>query len=158
MPEEVTPNPNIVTASGFESNSGTPSTPVDAVAISKAIQPKIDELHNKIDDYKKELITILGIFASFITFVSVEFKLFEKVVKMGDFISLSVLLVALMMFFVITLKSVIKDDNLFYKKPLFYLAVILFLISTIFYVVPRVIENHQQQKLLRENYLYVVNP
>lgn len=148
-------NQNQVTPSGYELKSSTPSVPIDAGAISNAIQPKIDELNNKIDDYKKELITILGIFASFITFVSVEFKLFEKVIKMGDFISLSILLVALMMFFVITLQSVIKEDNSFYKKPLFYLAVSLMLISTAFYLIPRIIENYQEKNQLQQYHLYL---
>lgn len=155
MPEEQQANPNIITASGYEANTGLPATPVDPTSIANAVQPKIDELHKKIDDYKKELITVLGIFASFITFVSVEFKLFEKVVNFGDFISLSVLLVSLMMFFVITLQSVIKEDNKFYKKPLFYLAVSLFLIATAFYLIPRVVETYQQQKLQREYHFYL---
>src|SRR4051812_6528218 len=96
-----------------ESSNSTRQTQIDPAMLGKAledaIQPKINELNNKIDDYKKELITILGIFASFITFVSVEFKLFENVVSMGDFISLSILLVSLMIVFVITLQSIIKS-------------------------------------------------
>ncbi len=141
-------NQNVITASGYESNTGLPQTPIDPVAIENLIKPKIEELHKKIDDYKKELITVLGIFASFITFVSVEFKLFEKVVTMGDFIALSILLVSLMMLFVITLQSVIKDDNLFYKKPLFKLVVILFVIATLFYCVPRMIESYEQRNFV----------
>lgn len=152
MPPEhkTTPNPNVITASGYEANTGLPATPIDPTAIANAVQPKIDEIHRKIDDYKKELITVLGIFASFITFVSVEFKLFEKVVNMGDFMALSILLVALMMLFVITLQSVIKEDNMFYKKPLFYLAVSLFIISTAFYLIPRAVESYKRSHQLQQ--------
>ncbi len=124
----------------------------------RTLKEKTKELTNSIEQSKRELITILGIFASFITFVSVEFKLFEKVVNMGDFISLSILLVSMMMFFVITLQSVIKEDNLFYKKPLFLLATSLLLISTVFYLVPRIIENQQRNQAIKGGYLYVVNP
>ena len=144
---------NKVVTGGYEVESKGKGVPVTPEAIGEIVDPKINELRKEIENSKKDYITILGIFASFITFVSVEFKLFEGLTDFSNFLSLSILLVSLMMFFVITLIGVIKnDDDKFYKRPLFKLAVCLFIISLAIYSIPKFFQQIENSKKINTGY------
>jgi hypothetical protein len=114
------------------------------------LKDKTEDLTKNIEHSKKELITVLGIFASFITFVSVEFKFLDNVNSTGDFISMTLVLLSGMMFFVITLQSVIRDDEKFFQKSIFKLAIGLLIGATAFYALPRVLRDINENKYHHE--------
>ncbi len=114
----------------------------------KNLEGKVEFLTNKIEDtkfvvenIKKDFITILGIFASFITFVSVEFSIINNSSNLGDFISLTLLLLGSLSFFVVILQLVVKNDNeKFWKNNLVRFSGLLIFISILIFAIPQIFE------------------
>ena len=118
--------------------------------LDKRVKDLEVSFERKIEDSKRDLVTILGVFVSFITFTSIEFQILESINNFSDYIALSFLLMSAMLLFVFALKNLIREDEdkFFYKKPLFVLIVILLIISFSTYLIPRVykeIKNNKQQ-------------
>ena len=132
---------NIITPGTIDTQVGGQEVPVNPEAVRKMMEPEINKLKGDIENSKKDLVTVLGIFASFITFVSVEFQLLKSIENISDYISLTLLLLSAMLMFVFGLKTLINDDigKDFYKKPLFVISVSLMFLSIIFYSIPRMI-------------------
>ncbi|MEI7776987.1 MAG: hypothetical protein WCI52_00015 [bacterium] len=107
----------------------------------KDLENQVKQLKNDIDNSKKDLIIMLGIFASFITFTSVDFQLLRNIPSVGDYISLTFLLLSSMLIFVFALKNFITEelDWSFFKKPLFLVIIILVFLSLITYTLPRIL-------------------
>jgi di/tricarboxylate transporter len=139
-------------AKNLQAKEGSPGIPIEDW------KPHIEKLTKEIESSKRDQVTILGIFASFITFTSVEFQLLKNITSIGDYIALTFLLLASMLLFVFGLKYLIAEDvdKKFYRKPLFIVIFTLVLLSIVFYSIPRfVIFNKAQQDFNMTKGLYI---
>ncbi len=122
----------------FQAGPSTPPTTTEQIRqeINNAVEPAIKKLRKEINDSKKEFIVILGIFASIITFVSVEFQIVKNIDTFGNFIVMTLLLLGSMFIFSIALKSFVVEDvewKHFRQKPLLFLGIGLILLSVLLY-------------------------
>ncbi len=121
------------------------------------LQTKVNDLEKsfekKIEDSKRDLVTILGVFVSFITFTSIDFQILKNVNDISDYIALTFLLLSAMLLFVFGLKNLTAEELAkdFYKKPLFIVIEGLLLLSFAFYIIPRISESsiHTRQQNYR---------
>jgi hypothetical protein len=122
-------------AKEFEAQNPTPPISIEEW------RPYIEKLTKEIEASKRDQVTILGVFASFITFVSVDFQLLKSVSSVGDYFALTFLLLASMLLFVFGLKYLLVDDvvKYYYKKPLAVIIAIAVCFSISFYSIPRVV-------------------
>lgn len=106
------------------------------------IESKTNDHDEKLKDFKKEIynerlnnITVFGIFASLVTFFSVEIQVFKNIESFWLLIGLTSFLVSAMLLFIFSLNSIIKDrldwKKDFCKNPIFYIFIFFLLFSFI---------------------------
>ena len=142
---------NPFTPGNYERTEDSPAIPANEGALKAEVKSEIEKLKKEIEGSKKEFITILGIFASFITFTSVDFQLLKNITNIGDYLSLTFLLLAGMLIFVFALKNLITEetDNSFFRKPLFKMIVSLVALSIIVYTIAhwdKEVQNNNSRK------------
>lgn len=107
----------------------------------EGVKNNMEEVKSDIQNIKKDFMVIFGIFASFITFVSVEFSIINNSSNLGDFISLTLLLLGSLSFFVVILQSTLQGSNEeFWKKNLVRFSGLLILVSILIFVIPQIFE------------------
>lgn len=138
MPE---PEQPILEDSKYQSNTQTQSYPLDQSGIRDLIKDETQKLKEEIkkqqDDLKeskKDLITVLGLFATFLTFTTVEFQLIKTLNGLPDFISLSLLMISLAIILAVVIKHDFskKEDDIFQNRGL-HLGIGLLVLSVIFF-------------------------
>lgn len=70
-----------------------------------------ERLNHLVNDLKKDYLTILGIFVSLITFVSVEIQILKEVKNPSLLIGLSSLMIGGLLLFAMTLVNFVKANN-----------------------------------------------
>lgn len=140
MPE---PEQPILEDSKYQSNTQTQSYPLDRNGIRDLIKDETQKLKEEIkkqqDDLKeskKDLITVLGLFATFLTFTTVEFQLIKTLNGLPDFISLSLLIISLAVILAVVIKHDFskKEDDIFKNRGL-HLGIGLLVLSIIFFYI-----------------------
>ncbi|MCX6808918.1 MAG: hypothetical protein NTW50_04645 [Candidatus Berkelbacteria bacterium] len=94
------------------------------------VNDMLDSHSRDIEDIRKDLaserqnnIIIFGIFASLVTFFSIEIQIFKSIENFWLLIGLSAFLVSSMLIFVLSLGAVIRNDlrwGVYFKNPLFW--------------------------------------
>jgi len=114
---------------------------VGAEYLIKGAHERLDRLEKRIEERFQEsqsrLITVFGIFASFITFVTIEFQILRSASDMFLVFSFSSFLLAGMLMFATTLNNLIKGEESWRAlwKPSSLLIICLLAISVIFVMV-----------------------
>jgi hypothetical protein len=87
------------------------------------------ELKAESQDTKKEFLTFFGLFASFMTFLSIEVQIFKTNNNINEILGISILILSFLMFFAIVLNDISKDVNgfKFFNKPMYVLTLVFLL-------------------------------
>lgn len=97
----------------------------------KSIEDLRTELKTESQDAKKEFLTFFGLFASFMTFLSIEVQIFKTNNNINEILGISILILSFLMFFAIILNDISKDVDDFkvFKKPVYLLTLIFLLVG-----------------------------
>lgn len=92
----------------------------------KSISDLRSELKTESQDTKKEFLTFFGLFASFMTFLSIEVQILKTNDNVNEILGISILILSFLMFFAIILNDISKDVKDFgvFKKPMYVLTLI----------------------------------
>jgi hypothetical protein len=84
------------------------------------------ELKAESQDTKKEFLTFFGLFASFMTFLSIEVQILKTNDNVNEILGISILILSFLMFFAIILNDISKDviDFQVFRKPMYVLTLI----------------------------------
>lgn len=135
----------------YQSTNETSSVPLDQEAIKKFVGEEVSKLKQEITkqedglkESKRDLVTVLGLFATFLTFTTVEFQLIKSLNGLTDFISLSLLMISLAVILAIVIKHDFsnKNEDLFQNKGL-WLGLGLLILSIVFFCISITINNHK---------------
>ncbi len=94
----------------------------------------IEQLRQALTNERLNSITIFGVFASLVTFLSIEIQIFKNIDNFWLLIGLTAFLVSSMLLFVLALHSVARDKlrwSEFFSSPIFWLF-LLFLVFSFF--------------------------
>lgn len=91
------------------------------------------ELKTESQDTKKEFLTFFGLFASFMTFLSIEVQILKTNNNISEILGISILILSFLMFFAIILNDISKDVNDFkvFIKPMYVLTFIFVLVGSL---------------------------
>ena len=86
----------------------------------KSISDLRGELKIESQDTKKEFLTFFGLFASFMTFLSIEVQVLKTNDNLNEILGISILILSFLMFFAIILNDISKDvkDFSVFIKPM----------------------------------------
>lgn len=87
---------------------------------------EIERLRNDLTRERQNNITVFGIFASLVTFFSIEIQIFKNIENFWLLIGLSAFLVSSMLIFVLSLGAVMRNDlkwGNYFKNPIFWVFV-----------------------------------
>ncbi|MBI2590968.1 MAG: hypothetical protein HYW33_03820 [Candidatus Blackburnbacteria bacterium] len=112
----------------------TSTTPAIDPGIQETIE-KYNKLESKLEESKKDFITILGIFASFFIFVSAEFQILRTVTDIWLLLGLSSFLLSGILLFAMVLTNIVRDKFQWkdFFNPVLILILILFLVTVLFF-------------------------
>ncbi|TRX01377.1 YoaK family protein [Flavobacterium gawalongense] len=110
------------------------------------------ELKAESQDTKKEFLTFFGLFASFMTFLSIEVQIFKTNNNINEILGISILILSFLMFFAIVLNDISKDVNGFkvFNKPMYVLTLV-FLLFGCFLLYNGSSVNKKNDVLLEQN-------
>jgi hypothetical protein len=134
------PNPPVeVTVSDSVSVTETAQTVVSdqQVTIPKETFDSLMQLKQDVQDVKKDFITVFGIFASFVTFLSVEIQVFKTVTNFWLLLGLSAFLLASVLLFAFMILNMAKEklDWSVLKTPVPVLILLFLIISFFFFFI-----------------------
>lgn len=95
---------------------------------------QIKEARNDIINLRKELMVMVGIFASFITFLSVQLQLLQSVKNFWLLLGLSIFVLAGILLFAISLKTLALDQKNWWNPPTVIACILLLLSFVAFFV------------------------
>ncbi len=79
-------------------------------------------------DIKKDFIIIFGLFASFVTFLSIEVQIFKNKENVSELIGISSITLAFILFFAIVINNITRENNNwkdFFKPSQFFISIFL---------------------------------
>ncbi|MBC7774660.1 MAG: hypothetical protein H7246_04415 [Phycisphaerae bacterium] len=76
-----------------------------------SIEEKKEELKKETQETKKDFLTIFGLFASFVTFLSIEVQVFKNKDNVWELIGVTSISLSFVMFFAIVINDIAKDKN-----------------------------------------------
>ncbi|WP_028524547.1 hypothetical protein [Runella limosa] len=94
-----------------------------------SVQAQKDEIKKEGQEIKKDFLTIFGLFASFVTFLSIEVQVFKNKENILELIGICSISLSFVMFFALIINDIAKDKSQWsdFKKPT-YIFNLLFLI------------------------------
>lgn len=98
---------------------------------------EIERLRSELNRDRQNNITVFGIFASLVTFFSIEIQVFKNIENFWLLIGLSAFLISSMLIFVMSLGLVIKNEckwSSFFKNPVFWVFLFFLLFSFVIFV------------------------
>jgi hypothetical protein len=106
MEQENSQQNNIVTTdpTNLETNQSNPSLSPEI----KNDLTRYEDMRKDFQDLKKDFITVFGIFASFVTFLSIEIQIFKTVTDFWLLLGLSSFLLASIMIFSFSINNLVK--------------------------------------------------
>jgi hypothetical protein len=124
----------------FPEDKSLKSGDLKEIRVDSTVQSTIDrynELRDEVRESKKDFLVMFGIFASFVTFLSVEIQIFKTLTSFWLLIGLSSFLLAGILIFALTLGNIAKNRNEWkdFYSPTFIILYILLIFSFIsFYI------------------------
>lgn len=97
----------------------------------------IEKLRQDLSNERLNNITIFGIFASLVTFFSIEIQVFKNIENFWLLIGLTSFLVSSMLLFVFSLQSIIRDRmnwKDFFKTPIFWIFLLFLAFSFVIFI------------------------
>jgi hypothetical protein len=89
-----------------------------------------EDLSKAVDDAKKDFITIFGLFAALLIFLSIEVQVFQQVKKFSYVMGVSFFLLAAILMFVLAIHSLFNDERKYGRYwPVFSLIILFFVAS-----------------------------
>jgi hypothetical protein len=120
------------------------SEKIEISQVTPMLDPKINEaldkfnaLESRFNDLKKDVLTTLGIFASFFIFISAEFQILKAVTDFWLLLGFSCFLLSGLLLFALVLTNIVKG-KLEWKdffNPVFVLIFILFVFTILFFLI-----------------------
>lgn len=91
------------------------------------------ELTKETQEIKKDFLTIFGLFASFVTFLSIEVQVFKNKDNVLELIGITSISLSFVMFFALVINDISKDKNEWsdFKKPSYILNILFAVIGII---------------------------
>lgn len=91
------------------------------------------ELTKETQEIKKDFLTIFGLFASFVTFLSIEVQVFKNKDNVLELIGITSISLSFVMFFALVINDISKDKNEWsdFKKPTYILNILFAVIGII---------------------------
>jgi len=99
--------------------------------VTELLQSK---LNTSVQDVKKDFLIIFGLFASFVTFISINVQVFKNNDNIFELLGICSISLSFIIFFTIIINQIVKD-NLEWKdffKPVFLLTLIFLIIGVVF--------------------------
>jgi len=100
---------------------------------SSVSEIKLD-LNKESHEIKKDFLTIFGLFASFVTFLSIEVQVFKNKDNILELIGITSISLAFVMFFALVINDISKDKSSWsdFKKPTYVINMVFAVIGMIF--------------------------
>lgn len=95
----------------------------------KSSNKSLSQFEKELKESKKDYIVFLGLFASIITYLTVEIQILKSVSDFFLLIGLSVFILSGLLIFSLTLNYLAQESNspkVFFKNPVFWIAFVLF--------------------------------
>ncbi len=128
-PEQAT-TPSATPTTSSEVSSGGGRLTIEERTISN--ERNIQNLEQKLENERLNSITIFGIFASLVTFLSVEIQVFKFIENFWLLIGLSSFLVSSLLLFVFSIHLIIRDKlkfKDFFGNPVFFIFLVFLIFS-----------------------------
>lgn len=77
----------------------------------KSVQTQKEEIKKEGQEIKKDFLTIFGLFASFVTFLSIEVQVFKNKDNVLELIGISSITLSFVMFFALVINDIAKDKS-----------------------------------------------
>jgi hypothetical protein len=101
------------------------------------LKKEVEKLNSELTGSKKDFLTILGIFVSLITFVSIEIQILSAAKDASLLIALSCLMLGGLLLFAMTLVNFVEDNNRWSRifSPLLLMPILFFVTGcALFYI------------------------
>lgn len=102
--------------------------------LKTSVQALKDEVKNEGQEIKKDFLTIFGLFASFVTFLSIEVQVFKNKDNVLELIGISSITLSFVMFFALIINDIAKDKNTWrdFLKPTYIFNLFFAIVGVIF--------------------------
>jgi hypothetical protein len=102
--------------------------------IDSATQALKDEVKTEGQEIKKDFLTIFGLFASFVTFLSIEVQLFKNKDNVLELVGISSISLSFVIFFALVINDIVKDKSGWkdFLKPIYIFNMFFAVIGTVF--------------------------
>lgn len=96
---------------------------------------EVEALKKQVEDLKKDLLVIFGIFASMVTFLSVEIQIFKSITNFWLLLGLTSFILAAVLLFAVTLSNLAKGKNEWkdFRSPVYVIFYLLLFVSVFFF-------------------------
>ncbi len=138
----------------FQTQESTPSVilnPTVQTAISDAVK---EEIKNEISTDKSSLFTVFGIFASLVTFVSVEIQVLKNICSIWNVLGFSLVIIASLLLFILVLDYIWRGWRNDFKEELHRFPWILLVIIVVIFTGSIVAMNFGNEQSCKENTIF----
>lgn len=102
--------------------------------LNSSVTNLIIDVKKEGQEVKKDFLTIFGLFASFVTFLSIEVQVFKNKDNIFELLGISSISLAFVMFFALIINDIAKDKSQWsdFKKPTYIMNLIFIIIGVLF--------------------------
>lgn len=102
--------------------------------LKTSVQTLKDEVKKEGQEIKKDFLTIFGLFASFVTFLSIEVQVFKNKDNVLELIGITSISLSFVMFFALVINDIAKDKSEWkdFRKPTYVMNSIFAIVGMIF--------------------------
>jgi hypothetical protein len=104
------------------------------VELATSVKSLKDDLKNEGQEIKKDFLTIFGLFASFVTFLSLEVQVFKNKDNVLELVGITCISLSFVMFFALVINDIAKDKSEWkdFRKPTYIMNSVFAIIGMIF--------------------------
>ena len=114
-----------------------------------SVKKQKEEIKREGQEIKKDFLTIFGIFASFVTFLSIEVQVFKNKENVFELIGICSISLSFVMLFALIINDIAKDKSEWsdLKKPTYFLNLIFLVVGIVFLSIEGTSSNKQIELL-----------
>jgi hypothetical protein len=111
------------------------------------------DLTKESQETKKDFLTIFGLFASFVTFLSIEVQVFKNKDNVLELIGITSISLSFVMFFALVINDISKDKNEWsdFKKPSYILNLLFAGVGILFLYIGATCSINKVDKIIKQN-------